>query len=66
MRLLLIPLLLIFSMPTLAAHITCYSAGKVIYKGYSKEVYYDDRILVLHDKRTKKDVFIFAECVVKI
>ena len=62
----LISLIMILSGLAHAADVACYSAGKLIYRSKAQHVYYDDRALVMHDKKTGKDVFIFADCVVKI
>lgn len=66
MRLLLIPLLFILSMPAMASFITCYSHGHKIYSGYATEIDSDGRMILFKDAKTHKDVFILADCVIKI
>ena len=66
MKYLLIPLLLSLSMPSFASYVRCYSQGKVIYSGYATEVAYDERFVVVKDNKTHKDVFILADCVIKL
>lgn len=54
--------------PTLAfsAIITCYSSGKKIYESYTQDVYYQDGMFIFYEPRSRKDVYIFADCVIKI
>jgi len=64
MRNLLIVILLLIPFSALAAHIRCYSADKLIYEGESKKVFYGDGAVIVKDKKTHKDIFLFADCVV--
>lgn len=66
MKALILTLLVFVSSVAEAAHVNCYSAGKLIYSGNAKSVFYDDRTLVIHRGKNKQDVFIFADCVVRI
>ena len=63
-----IALLLCLSTSSFAStHITCYSGGHVVYNGYTNDIYYiDDKSFAFKDRRTDRDIFVWAsECVVK-
>ena len=60
-------LYMILAIPALsgAMEISCYSSTKLIYHGYTKDVYYNDNFLVFYDKKQNKSIYIRAECVIK-
>lgn len=50
----------------LADDIKCYSHGKTIYNGITKNVTYNEGIFIFEEVKTGKVVFIAGDCVVKI
>lgn len=65
-NLLLIATVLVVSSFSKAAHVQCFSAGRTIYSGYAKSVFYDEHTLIVHRGGKKNDLFIVADCLVEI
>ena len=59
-------LLLLMSLNSYADTLNCYSHGVLIYHGEGKDASYDMGIFSMTEAKTKKVVFIFGDCVVKV
>lgn len=52
--------------PASAAEIKCYNHGRLIYSGHGHRIEYTDDYLVFTEDPSKKLVFVFANCVIRV
>ena len=66
MKSLIVIILSLFITSSYGADITCFSGGKIIYSAQADLVAYDENSIVVHDPERNKDIFIFAECIIRV
>jgi hypothetical protein len=59
-------ILSLISVMAIADTLRCYSHGTLIYSGEGKDASYDMGIFSMTEDKTKKVVFIFGDCIVKV